>query len=282
MTTETAVDRTVRVNGLNLHYLDWGGPAERPLILVHGLSGNAHTWDSFAPRWSRDFHVIALDQRGHGDSDHTLEGYHVQSFASDIYELAKSLGFDRFDFLGHSLGARNGIAFAGDHSEMLRNLILVDCGPEVGVTGVKGVTQRTRSRPTSFRDEAEAEAYFAETSPTWSAEYRRQNVEHALRTNWAGKLVWKYDPDILWITGGAGLREVPYLWEQCSKITCRTLVMRGETSEILPRDTVQRMLSVMSDARTVEIAGAGHSIYVDQPERFEESVIAFLREEGDR
>ena len=83
-------DHTVEVNGLGIHYLDWGGHSERNLLLVHGQGGNAHNWDHVARALRDEFRVIALDQRGHGDSDHTWEGYGVDRFASDLAEFVEA------------------------------------------------------------------------------------------------------------------------------------------------------------------------------------------------
>ena len=90
--TTTPADRNVEVNGLNIHYLDWGGDSNRNLLLVHGQGGNAHNWDHIARALSGEFRVIAVDQRGHGDSDHTREGYGADRFAADLAEFVEKIG----------------------------------------------------------------------------------------------------------------------------------------------------------------------------------------------
>jgi hypothetical protein len=87
----TYADRTLTVNGLRLHYLDWGAPARPAMILLHGIARHAHTFDHIAPEFARDYHVIALDMRGHGDSAWSPEGaYLVEDHAKDLAGVIRS------------------------------------------------------------------------------------------------------------------------------------------------------------------------------------------------
>ena len=270
-------DKYIKVNGLNLHYLDWGGPSNTVLVALHGITGNSHMWDSFAERNREEFRILALDQRGHGDSDHTKEGYPVTAFASDLLQFAKTLDIIPFDLIGHSLGSRNAISFAGDHSSLLRHAVLVDCGPELPTQGARGVKNRIAQRPLGFRNAEEAAAHYAERFPNRSREALERTVRYSLRLNWAGKLVWKHDPELFWITTTGGKMEIPYLWEQWEKISCPTLIIRGEHSDILDADIMRKMLALAPSATEAEIKDSGHNVPEDQPEEFEQVVLEFLR-----
>ena len=269
-------DKFVNVNGLNLHYLDWGGPADRPLLLLHGLTSNAHSWDFFARHLCQDFRVYALDQRGHGDSDHAQDGYWVTLFASDIYEFTRARRIEHFDLCGLSLGARNSIAYAGEHPETINHLVLVDFGPEMVATGADRVMKNVAAPPMGFRSKEEAMEFMKQAAPNIRREFLENQAEHSLKVNWAGKFVYKYDRELFWITGSAGKKEVPYLWEQLPKISCPTLVMRGAESDILSPEVARRMLDLLPDGYFVEIPDAGHPIPVDNPEAFEEAACDFL------
>ena len=269
--------RFVEVDGRRLHYLDWGDKGKRAHVLLHGITGNAHNWDYLAPSWSVDSRVLALDQRGHGESERATEGYPVQAFASDLYAFARKLDLAPFDATGHSLGSRNLIAFAGDHSDMLSHLVLSDCGPELPQQGARNNNRRLGSRPAFFRTWQEAEAWYKETNPTWPREHTEQVMRHALRENYAGKWVWKHDPDLLWITGGFGLTEVPYLWQQCARITCKTLILHGGESEVLSPEILETMLSVMPNASVHHFKGASHNILLEARDELEKVVREFLR-----
>jgi len=280
MAKQTPKDRYIKANGIRIHYLDWGGGDKPVLVLAHGLGGNAHAWDSFirsglAP--ADKYRIIAIDQRGHGDSDHTRD-YSIQRFVEDFRAFADKMDFGKYDYLGHSLGARHGMAYAGDDWKHLNHLVLVDFGPEMERAGATQVRGNSVQRPTSFRTMEEAVAFLRDQNPTRTAEQVRETAQYALRENYAGKIVWKQDPELGWISGGFGLKEVPYLWEQVAKIRCNTLIVRGANSNVLGTGVLARMLEVMPTAKSVEIADAGHGVPQDQPEAFWGAVNAFLKE----
>ena len=280
MVTTAPEQRFVRIGDQRLHYLDWGGPSDRVVVLLHGLTSNAHAWDQFvAPEYlsPEKFRILALDQRGHGDSDHARD-YSIRCFIDDIHGFATELGLDQYDLIGHSMGARHAMAYAGDHWQALRHLVLVDFGPEMERSGAVAVRSGTTQRPASFRNIEQAVEYFSQANPTRTPDDWKHTATHALRQNYAGRLVWKHDPEINWISGAFGLTEVPFLWEQVARIQCPTLIVRGETSEVLGRGVMERMLKVMPTTRAVEIAGAGHGVPQDQPRAFWDAVNAFLDE----
>lgn len=273
-------ERYVKANGVRLHYLDWGGGDKPVLVLVHGLTSNAHAWDSFirselAP--ADQYRILAVDQRGHGDSDHARD-YSIQRFVEDFRAFAEKLDLGKYDLLGHSLGARHAMAYAGDDWKHLNHLVLVDFGPEMERTGATQVRGSTTQRPTSFRNMDEAVAFMGEMNPGRPADDVRENAQYALRENYAGRLVWKHDSELGWISGSFGVKEVPYLWAQIAKIRCPTLIVRGADSNVLGTGVLARMLEVMPAARAVEIADAGHGVPQDQPDAFWREVNAFLKE----
>ena len=107
-------DKTVSVNGLNLHYLDWGAPGGPPLVLLHGMRGHAHSWDDVSAATCQQYRVLALDQRARGDTDWAKDGdYSTDAFVADLAAFSEALGLDSFILCGHSMGGRNSMAFAG-------------------------------------------------------------------------------------------------------------------------------------------------------------------------
>lgn len=280
MTSVTPRDRYVRANGIRLHYLDWGGGDKPVLLLVHGLTSNAHAWDSFIRSGLAPvdrYRILAVDQRGHGDSDQARD-YSIQRFVEDFRAFAEKLDLGRYDLLGHSLGARHAMAYAGDDWKQLSHLVLVDFGPEMERSGATQVRGSTTQRPTSFRDLDEAVAFMREMNPGRPDDVVRENARYALRENYAGRLVWKHDAELGWISGSFGLKEVPYLWSQIAKVRCPTLIVRGADSNVLGPGVMARMLDVMPNARAVEIPNAGHGVPQDQPEAFWREANVFLKE----
>lgn len=269
-------DHFVKVNGINIHYLDWGGNSPRNLLLAHGQNGTAHNWDFVARELRDEFHVIALDQRGHGESDHSREGYAVTAFAADFAEFAQAVGIVPFDLVGASLGARNGISYAGDHSDQLKHFVCLDYGPEMSATSAKKQVDGMVRRPLGWRNHDEFVEYSSRLNPRASLDYIRNQAQHGLRLNYADKYVPRHDPDMFWINGGFGAREVPHLWEQWAKIRCPILELKGGHSDFLSPEIVARMQEIQPSMQFLEVPDSGHPIPADNPEFLLQELRQFL------
>ena len=277
MSTDVApTDHQVHVNGLNIHYLDWGGDSARDLLLVHGQGGNAHSWDHIARALRDEFRVVAPDQRGHGDSDHTREGYAVTAFAADLAEFAEAVDIVPYDYCGASLGARNGIAYAGDHSDHLKHFVCMDYGPEMSVVSAQKQVGGMNRRPLGWRSIDEYVEYSSAQNARAPREYLLSQARHGLRLNYAEKYVPKADPEMFWINGGFGVREVPYLWEQWAKIRCPILELKGAESDFLSPDILQRMRESQPAMHLDEVPDSGHSIAVDNSDYLLAALRRFL------
>ena len=126
---------------LRLHYRDWGGRG-RPLILLHGLASNCRIWDLTAPLLARRFHVLALDQRGHGLSDKPDQGYDFETVTGDLQAFMSAVGGpgrERPVLLGHSWGANVAVQFAADRPDAVSALVLVD-GGFLEISAFEGMT----------------------------------------------------------------------------------------------------------------------------------------------
>jgi len=124
------LDRDFSVKGLRLHVLDWGGEGRTPLLLLHGFTGHAHAWDTLSIALQPHFHVYAMDQRGHGDSD-PAEVYSPIASFDDIGGVIDQLGLSSLVVVGLSMGGRNAIYFTSKRPEVVQKLVIVDIGPEI-------------------------------------------------------------------------------------------------------------------------------------------------------
>jgi pimeloyl-ACP methyl ester carboxylesterase len=117
----------VRVNGIRMHYLEWGhmGPA---VILLHGMNDNAQVWSQIAPMLASNCRVIAPDRRGAGDSDKPKEGYNFGTLASDVAILAENLNLSRVALVGHSFGAKVALNVAAQRPHLVQSVVMVDGG----------------------------------------------------------------------------------------------------------------------------------------------------------
>jgi len=276
---KTPQDKYIDADGLQLHYLDWGNEAAPPMLLLHGFSGHAHTWDTFARAIYDQFHVLALDQRGHGDSDWAKDGsYTVDDHAADIGALHDQLMLDPVMLIGLSMGGRNAIMYTGIHPGKVEKLVIVDIGPDIDPRGAERVRRMAAEAPEEFASIDEAVAYlqkYATHTSDASEAALRHRVEHGLKRLPSGKYTWKYDK-FLRDQRRKGTTPQADLWPVVRRIKVPTLILRGSESDIFSPETARRMHELISGSRLVEIPGAGHSIPADALEAFERAVREFL------
>jgi pimeloyl-ACP methyl ester carboxylesterase len=267
--TDKYQDGWLQLDGMRIHYTEWGPVTAPPVVLLHGLNVQCHTWDPIARVLANNHHVIAMDMRGHGDSDWSRTGYRVRSMARDVHGLVDALGLGPVHLVGHSAGVRVAIAVAGEQPETIRSLALSDAGPansKSGAVAMRDFLQATTNLR-GFRDESEARECYLRWHPEWNPEFIDLHVKHQLRLNWAGKLVPKADPDVQWITGSVSLPDVEYLWKMARKLVMPTLLMVGRKSNVLDEEVVNRMLAEMPNAKVRWFDG-GHYFMRENPDEF--------------
>jgi len=279
MATASYQDEWLSVDGLRFHYTEWGKPTAPPVLMLHGLNVQCHTWDPFARELADRYHVICLDMRGHGDSDWARSGYRVRSMARDVHGVIEALGLGPVRLVGHSAGVRVGIAVAGERPETVTKLALSDAGPANSPSGALAMRDfiQATTNLRGFRNEQEAREFYRSFHPEWAEEFIDLHVKHQLRRNWAGKLVPKADPDVQWITGSASLPDVDYLWQMSELLAMPTLLMVGRTSNVLDEAVVEKMLATMPNA-TTRWFDAGHYFLREKPAEFLDVLGKFLDE----
>ncbi len=267
-------DRSVQANGMNFHYLEWGQPGKPLVVMLHGGSQQAHSWDFVSLPLSEDFHIIAMDQRGHGDSDWATDGdYSIEAHQQDIDGFIGALGLSNFNLIGHSMGGRNSYVWASRHPEALRSLVIVDTGPVAQPRG--------RNRIQNFRelpDELDSFEEFADRVQEYTGRTREQTLgalKYSIRQRPDGKWSWKYDK-LLRTPGRQGpVWSSEQLWEAVAKIACPTLVVRGGDSDIFADETMLEMQQVIPTCDTVTVPNAGHLVAGDNPSDFLTAVRSF-------
>ena len=186
-------DHDLVVDGLRLHYLDWGRNGRPPLLFLHGGGLTAHTWDLVCLALRANFHCLALDQRGHGDSEWSpVLDYSPDAHVRDIRGLIEQLGLERPVLVGHSLGGLNAMVLAATAAEELGGIALVDVGPEPHPGAVKRIGDFVMGDPGdgSLEDFVERARAF---NPRRDPRLLRYSLRHNLRQMPDGTLTWKYD-----------------------------------------------------------------------------------------
>ena len=208
----TPVDRFAHLDHIKMHYLEWGDPDDQTVLMLHGNSQQGHSWDFVSLVMAHDYHVMALDQRGHGDTDWAPDGdYSIEAHQKDIDDFVKAQGLNQFILMGHSMGGRNSLIWASRNPGTLEGLVIVDTGPET--------QRRGRDRIRNFQelpDELDSFEEFADRVQAYTGRSREQvlgALQYSIRERPDGKWTWKYDKAMR----GAGRRDESWtpemLWE---------------------------------------------------------------------
>ena len=271
-------DKTVNANGINIHYLDWGNAGKPDLVMIHGLRGHAHSWDDVSAAVCQDYHVLALDQRGRGETDWAKDGdYSTDAYVADLDAFHQALGLEKFILMGHSMGGRNSMTFAGKYPERLDRLIIVDMGPETDPRGGKRITQEIVNVPEEFDTFDAVVEYMMKQNRFASETVMRRRLLYATKELPDGKIGWRYDLAIREARRNpAPSAPQADLWPVLNQIPCPTLVVRGMETDLLTLETAQRMVRELPKGELVEIPSAGHMVFEDNPEDFITAVRKFL------
>jgi len=262
-------DRHLTVNGLRLRLLDWGGDGRQPLLLLHGFTGHAHAWDTLSIALQPRYHVYALDQRGHGESDHA-DTYGPLVGADDVAGVVDQLGLDAMVLIGLSMGGRNAMIFTAKRPEAVAKLVIVDIGPEVSKRASEPSTGP--EEPPTWESIEQAAQHLYRSNPNPGIHYYRWVVSHSLRARPDGALVWGWHPSV---KERRTVVDVDW-WATLRSITPPTLVLRGEDSPILDRDVAERMARELPQGRFVEIPRARHTLHEDNPDAVLKALDEFL------
>jgi len=273
--------------GGELHLLEWSSEGV-PMLLLHGFGNEAHIWDDFAPIVAPHYRTLALDHRGHGQSDWDREGrYDIDTLADDVETVTAALGIERMVLVAHSLGGRVATVFAGRHPERIAGLVIVDIGPEVDLRGSLRIRQDVESNLSPVFDSVEEYARALSLSyPAAQPEALRRMALHGVRRREDGRFELVMDPALRGITAGRNasaeaeqqenaLRQ--RMWDALAALPCPVLVVRGAASDILSPETADRMVDeVLQNGRLAVVAQAGHSVMTDNPRGFNDAVASFV------
>lgn len=269
MTSIQPTSRYLKINGLNLHHLDWGNPDAPTLVYVHGLTGTAHAFDGPARRFQSRYHIIATDVRGRGESAWSPEGlYEYEDYVADLSEIVNGLGLGRFTLVGTSMGGIIAIAYAGAHPDRLERLVINDIGPDVE-SGSYRISDAIAATPTAFASLAEVLEYLRQRFPTrarMSASEQEEQVRYALKQETDGRWVWKWDPELRRQRAASPTLTRPPLWPVLANLQCPTLVVWGMQSDVLSEAQSERMVKTLAHGQRVPVPGVGHAPSLLEPE----------------
>lgn len=271
---EPVQEKFIALNGLQFHYLDWGKTDAPVIIALHGFTSLARTWDTVARALSDRYRFLALDQRGHGETE-WADSYTLNSALGDLEAFVSALDVKSFVLLGHSMGGWISYTYAPSHPAQVVRLIIVDMGPEIMPAFAQRLSSSLDAGDVFENHEHVLRKMRAENSRA-SDEELFHRAKHNVHQRQDGKWTWRYDRGFR-----DGSRPIERLapaqqWQALARITCPTLLVRGAETDLLARETALRMVSTIPNCRYVEIPHAGHSVFMDNPTDFIAAVEKFL------
>jgi len=271
-------EKYLNVNGIRLHYLDWGNFRLQPILLLHGFMAHAHVWDDFAQTFRTRYHVIALDQRGHGESQWSEDGaYSLDDHFSDIANLIELLDLKGLILVGHSMGGRNALFYTACSPNRVEQLILADIRPGNDSKSSKALKNLINHIPLQVDSVEEVVKKVRTLSPYLSKEICHHIVAHGFKKMPNGKMAPKFDVRMI-----QQLEKLDYdtedLWPFLKNIICRSLVIRGKRSSFLSQKVAQKICRFIPNAELREIPESTHFPAQENPIVFNNVISDFLNQ----
>ena len=261
----------VTANGLRLHYLDWGNPEGRPILLLHGLQDCAALRQTFAQAISNRYHVIALDHRGHGESPRATI-YPISDYIREAADVIRALGLADVTLIGHSAGSKNAWMCIVENPGIVKQLVITDMDPDSHNPGSVAMISRYKAEEDIYSSMDEVVERLRDRQPNASDEETRYDAQVLPTTVANGDLTWKRSRDVV------TKYDRPDVWDMLPRIDVPTLIIRGADSTLLRHDVAVAMQVAIPDCRLVEIPAGGHWVHLEQPNAYLASVSAFLEE----
>lgn len=262
----------------NFNHTFYGPENGRKWIFVHGLMGYGQNWRKVIQGLEETERCFTFDQRGHGKSFKPTSGYGPEDYADDLKKIVDEIGWDNFILVGHSMGGRNVLNFASRYPEYVAKLVIEDIGPDKKENAHVYYENLLRMVPTPFATRADAKKYFFEefvnTAKTREPATVMANYFYANMTEQPdGTVGWRFSRE--GIIESVTTAHFNDRWDEIKMLAMPTLVVRGERSKDLPKETFDKMISANPLIEGVEIPGAGHWVHADQPEAFINAIKKF-------
>jgi len=266
-------DRFVEANGIKLHYLDYGTEGRTPMLCLHGGAVTAHWFDFVAGGFTADYHVRALDQRGHGDSARAdPPDYRYQSYASDVAQVVEKLDLRDFVLVGHSMGGLISLVYAATYPGRVKKMIVIDSTLRATQDRVANLHRIGNSEGSNYATNEEfIERFRVRPDGTQAVpEIIRYLAERGGRQDENGRWRHKFDRNVY---SKREFLEIPPHWD---RVKIPVLVVKGGLSDRVTPEIYADIKSRAPQVELAEVPGSEHHVTLDNPQGFVEVARAFL------
>jgi pimeloyl-ACP methyl ester carboxylesterase/tetratricopeptide (TPR) repeat protein len=257
----TAANSTPRskvklATGITMSYVESGPADGPPLILVHGFSDSSVSYSRVLPLIDKRFHIYAIDQRGHGDSDRPSDGYDMSNFAADIVAFMDAKGIKSATLVGHSMGSFVTMQTALDAPNRVEKIVLIGTASNANNPAVKGLMAEVNKLTDPVPSEFAREFQVSTSSPSLPAAFIDAVVSESLKL-----------PAFVWKKALAGVMASNYQ-PKLKKITVPVTIFWGEKETVFLRDEQEILTKALPNAQLVIYPNSGHSPHWEEPEKF--------------
>lgn len=258
-------EKFITIDGNKIRYLE-SGDSKESIVLIHGLGASAERWEYVIPYLEKNYRMIVPDLIGFGHSDKPLVDYTPDFFSEFISKFLKKINISKTHLIGASLGGQISIEFASKHKDVVKKLVLISpSGLMKHSTPALEAYVMAALYPTAIgaKDAFEKMAGAGKRIDPIVIErfVERMQLPNA-KMSFMSTLL--------------GLKNSEIITETLTKITSPSLIIWGEHDPVIPIKYAEDFVSTIQDCRFFKMSGCGHTPYVDDPEKFANTVISFL------
>ena len=269
--------RVAGSDGVSLNVVDWGGDKRVVCILIHGSAEGAFVWEDLAPKLAWYCRVVAVDLRGHGESDHAADGrYDFESHIRDVKLVVQGLRAERLVLVGHSLGGDLAAFIAPSLGKTLVGLVVVDTGPGIDESVIRVLQERLLESHRKYRSIEDYYFWLSANRTMASVKVLRAIAKQSLKRCSDGLYQPKFDVAV--IDGIARCRRDDWWIPVLQQLKMPILIVRGIGSAILTKKSAEIMKRSAVSATLSVISGAGHAVMSDNPSEFSDVTVRFIND----
>lgn len=269
--------KEINLNGSNYRYLEFPNPGKPKVLLIHGVIVESHCWERVIPFLQADYHIYAIDQKGHGESSRGksyIDDYTPEIIAGDLFDFYKKVIQEPFYLVGHSLGGQFSMAYAALHSDTLKKLVILESLPSLTLKALLALRVVHKATPTVFPDKESVFTFYNLAQIKGLGEYM---LQYAMTQNDKGGYELSYDKEHIHPRSLMGMRaRNKYLWRSIPKISVPTLIVKAGKSVIIDQKMSLKMKRLLKESEMVEIKDSGHELVFGFPKEVAEALKTFF------